>query len=210
MRLLALLLLLIPNLARADEARTLRIERPALVGLGALEGAIAGGLAAGHFVLSRELTTLREQPLSAGAEDSFLRAGRMHDAIGTLSLFRLGGAIPSLVGSAGASTQRELLAATGLPYLLLGSFDLALGGLAVTSGLLGAWDVDGVGRAWTEVERIRGFRSGSLHFGTGLALLTAGAVEFVFGLTRERLRRDEGVALRVAPAGAGVVVAGRF
>ncbi len=187
----------------------LRIERPAMVGLGLLEAGIGGGLAAGHLALAVDLGRAELRSPSAAAELAITQDGRSHQFQALMNTARAGVFVLVTPWSGRVEDYGSLLVVTGAEYSVMGGFDLLVGAEALIAGLVAARRFES-GGGWRETERQLLSRSALLHLGTGAGLLLAGGVELVFGLTRRRQAVEGNLPLAVAPMGAGALIAGRF
>ncbi len=151
----------------------------------------------------------------AGPEVILLRTGRIHRVSAALAAVRAVPVAASLIGLGAAENDLEILRSLGLPYLVLGAYDLISAGVSGVNAIRLFEDRDESSRGWTS--EANAAADASIEAGGAWAggMLAVGTIELIVGgLALHGAHRmeasDHRLSVRLLPAPGGAVLVGRF
>jgi hypothetical protein len=188
------------------------------LGLGTLGFTFAGvGVHVRHSVATLEAS---EALSLAGPDVLLLRTSRIHSVVAVFSAVRAVPITASLIGLGTAEDDLGRLRSLGLPYVVLGIYDLLGAGISGTNAIRLLEDRRADHRAWTPVADQVADESIEAGGAWAGGMLAIGTIELIVGglalhgsLRLEAIRKFRGlsaVEVRLVPAPGGALLVGRF
>ncbi|GEM_PF-2621217 len=168
-----------------------------------------------HIVHSIRTVDAATRISVAGPELILLRTGRIHRVSAALAIVRSVPIAASIIGLGAAQDDAEILHALGLPYLVLGAYDLVSAGVSGINAIRLLEDRDADSRGWTP--EANDVADASIEAGGAWAggMVAVGTIELIVGGLAlhgaHRMEASDGrVSVRLLPAPGGALLVGRF
>ena len=223
-------LILLPSVGRAEAEpisdspvipETIRDDvRPLGFGMGLGSLAFSFGGVGVHVTHSLATAGVADTLSIAGPDVLLTRTSRTHRLVAVMSVVRVAPLAASLIGLGTARDDLDLLRSLGLPYVVLGIYDLLAAGISGTSAIRLYNDRRASTSGWTSAAD--DVADASIEAGGAWAggMLAIGTIELIVGglalhgsIRTEALRTLDarlGLQVRLLPAPGGAVLVGRF
>lgn len=185
------------------------------LGLGTLAFSFAGvPVHVAHSIATIDASTTVTQ---AGPDVVLFRTGQIHRVSAALAAVRALPITASLIGLGLASDDTGLLHSLGLPYLVLGAYDVISAGISGVNAIRLYEDRTAATTGWTGPARIVADASIEAGGAWGGGMLAVGTIELIVGGLAlhgaHRLEAQSGpmaISVLLLPAPGGALLVGRF